>query len=391
MLDIERLRNAISGTAPAPLHARLRSAVNDQIADGTLKPGETLPSERYIHEMLNLSRSTVRQAVRSLTDMGLIQSVPGAGNFVLERPDSASRSQPSSSSKLIGVLADGSSFYLYYAQLASSFNHVLRNAGYHVDLALHNNDPDHFEELVDSFIRVGATAIAINPSTWFDIKPAIEKFRAAGIRVVLIGRRIDSPDTDYVGTNNQLLGYQATQHLLELGHTQIIHIGTPNYSTAQDRAIGYIQAMQEAGLAPRIFRRPIEPYMQDRSIPENLAEFMEPNIDPAQVWMEIVRQEITAAFCFNDETAIWVQKGLRNLNLEVPKDMSLVAVDNLPFVFDAPLTTFILPGEQVGKQAAEVLLERLRGESFPAQQLALPAQFIQRLSTAPPKRKLERQ
>lgn len=386
MLDMKRIQTELATPAPAPLYERLRATLHDQIADGTLTAGESLPSERDIQQILGVSRSTVRQALRLLTEEGLLQSVPGARTFVLE-PANPAANKPTYHSNVIGVLADASSFYLYYAQLASAFNHRLRKAGYHVDLALHNNDPDHFAELIESFMKGGAAAIAINPPTWFDIRPAISQLQAADIRVIFIGRRVDLLDVDYIGTDNRLLGYQATRHLLDLGHTQIIHIGTPNYSTAQDRAEGYVQAMEEAGLPPRIHPRPVESYMESAPLPPHLAAFMEHRTDPSRVWMDIVKQDITAAFCFNDETAIWVQKGLCNFNLEVPKDISLVGADNLPFVFDVPLTTFALPGEQVGDRAAGIVLRRLHNENFPPQQIEIPADFIQRVSTALPKKK----
>ena len=59
----------------------------------------------------------------------------------------------------------------------------------------------------------------------------------------------------------------------------------------------------------------------------------------------------------------------------------------MPFYgyFDAPLTTFALPGEEVGRQAAELMLRRIAGETFPPQRIHIPARFVQRLSTAPPR------
>ena len=52
--------------------------------------------------------------------------------------------------------------------------------------------------------------------------------------------------------------------------------------------------------------------------------------------------------------------------------------------FDAPLTTFALPSEAIGEQAANLLLRRLNGETFPPQRILLPARFVQRASTAAP-------
>lgn len=386
MLDIDRIQTEVGTSSPAPLYERLRTAINNQITDGTLKAGEALPSEREIQQVLEVSRSALRQAIRLLIEEGRLQSVPGAGTFVVEHIHKPAN-QSESHSRVIGVLAEASSFYLYYGQLASVFNHRLRQAGYHVDLALHNNNPDDFTRLVDSFLEVGATAVAINPPSWFDITAAIRQLQAAGIRVILIGRRMEFPDADYIGTDNRLLGYQATRHLIDLGHAQIINISIPKYSSAEDRAEGYVRAMLEAGLSPHIYLHPMNSYMEDLPEPAHLAQYIEHG-EPSQMWTDIVKQDITAAFCFNDETAIWVQKELRQFNLEVPKDISLVGVDHLPFVFDVPLTTFALPGEEIGNKAAEILLRRLIDKDFPIQKIEIPAAFIQGLSTLPPQKKI---
>jgi DNA-binding LacI/PurR family transcriptional regulator len=92
----------------------------------------------------------------------------------------------------------------------------------------------------------------------------------------------------------------------------------------------------------------------------------------------------TAVFCFNDIVAMGVYKAARELGLCVPQDISLISVDNLPTVthFEVPLTTFALPGAEIGRQGANLLLRRIAGEKMPTQQTALPAPMIQRASTA---------
>ncbi len=90
-------------------------------------------------------------------------------------------------------------------------------------------------------------------------------------------------------------------------------------------------------------------------------------------------------FSFNDQISTWFQKELRWLNLSIPRDVSLISVDNMPYAgfFDTPLTTFALPGEEIGTRAASLLLRRLVGDPFPPQRILLPARLIQRLSTTP--------
>ncbi|WP_421726517.1 GntR family transcriptional regulator [Bauldia sp.] len=68
-----------------PLTDRLRSTLASAIEDGLIEPGEALPSERELAARLDVSRSTVRQSLKDLADMGLVTTRPGAGTRVIGR------------------------------------------------------------------------------------------------------------------------------------------------------------------------------------------------------------------------------------------------------------------------------------------------------------------
>jgi GntR family transcriptional regulator len=72
-----------TGTAPAYL--RLRRALRQQVEDGLLGPGQSLPSERELAEQLSVSRVTVRKALAGLVENGVLVQRQGAGTFVAER------------------------------------------------------------------------------------------------------------------------------------------------------------------------------------------------------------------------------------------------------------------------------------------------------------------
>ncbi|MEA3339084.1 MAG: GntR family transcriptional regulator [Chloroflexota bacterium] len=65
-----------------PLYLQLKDILASQVAEGLLQPGDALPSERQLCEEFNVSRSTVREALRELSDQGLLRTVPGRGAFV---------------------------------------------------------------------------------------------------------------------------------------------------------------------------------------------------------------------------------------------------------------------------------------------------------------------
>jgi GntR family transcriptional regulator of arabinose operon len=378
-LDILRIQSKITDPAVGPLYQRLRLAIQSQILDGTLQPGESLPPERQLQKQLDLSRSTVRQAIRSLADSGLLRSRVGAGNFVLKK-----QALPVNNG-LIGMISSEMNFYLYYAQVYASFSLRMRSAGYRVDMSTCNQDMDALFEIANDLIELGASGVAINPPANRDITPVIALLKERGIPVVVVGRHNYLSGVDYVGVDHEGLGYAAAQHLIKLGHTQIAYFGPVGFSSAAERAGGYVRAMQEAGLSPRLFR--IEPPENRPEVHADLAAFVRDDEDQQTGWDKIIAHKFTAAFCFNDETASWAQRKMVELNLDIPRDLSIVSIDNLPFtrMFQVPPTTFSLPGEEVGEEAAGLLIRRLAGETFPYQHVLIPGRFIPGLSSAPPR------
>jgi len=82
MLDIDR-------ASPLPLYSQLKRALAEQIAAGTLAPGDRLPSEPELCARFALSRTTVRQALAELELEGTLRREKGRGTFVAERRDTS--------------------------------------------------------------------------------------------------------------------------------------------------------------------------------------------------------------------------------------------------------------------------------------------------------------
>lgn len=83
---LEKLEERMGRADPAiPLHKRLRDAIQGAIVDNVLKAGSTLPSERTLSESLSLSRVTVRKAIESLVEEGLVHRRQGARTEVGSR------------------------------------------------------------------------------------------------------------------------------------------------------------------------------------------------------------------------------------------------------------------------------------------------------------------
>jgi LacI family transcriptional regulator len=161
--------------------------------------------------------------------------------------------------------------------------------------------------------------------------------------------------------------------LIGLGHKRIAIInGSKDVSTSVDRVAGYRRALTEAGL-----------------IKDELVYFGEFN---QQSGYEFTQQAMmhspkpTAVFGTNNFITIGVIKALRDLQLDVPGDVSVVGFDDLPesMLLSPFLTVAAQPAYEMGRMATELLLKRISGElTGESQKLVLPTEIIQRGSTCP--------
>jgi LacI family transcriptional regulator len=383
MINLNQLFDLLQEPSSTPIRLRLRDALVRQLTDGTVKPGEAFPSEAILQSKLKVGLDVIHEVIQGLIDTGLIERVASGEIYVLGKPQAAPDS-PAQASQIVGLVASQSVFHVYYGQMAATFNQTLQKAGWTAEMALYNEQLDSLREIIDQMLKRNVRAFSINPPAGADIRSMLNDLRTQGAVVQLVGRGTDYPDCDFIGVDNKQIGYLATRHLIELGHTRIVYVGGASYATNCDRTSGYVKAMSTAGLPPRIFN--IHTHRHIPVVPE-FQRYLDPENTPTALWREMVRHRVTAAFCFNYDDATWVYNEIRKFNLIVPRDVSIITVDNPPAggYMSAALTTFALPGEEMGRQAANLLLRRLAGEDFPPQKIELPGDLIVHSSTSAPR------
>ena len=190
--------------------------------------------------------------------------------------------------------------------------------------------------------------------------------------VVAIDRRVPGVALDFVGTDNFGGAYQATQHLIALGHTQIAHLTQMETTeAAADRLRGYEQALRDSGLEFN---------------PRHLILLRDGGrrLDPAQMQALFTGREApTAVFLLADYWAPPLVAELRRLNLRVPEDIALVGFDDVvpPGLDDLGLSTMAQDFSGIGKTAGELILRRLADPQVDYTDLVFPAHLIVRHSS----------
>ena len=194
--------------------------------------------------------------------------------------------------------------------------------------------------------------------------------RASGCYRNIIYAGLDNVDLkcDQVLSSGSEAAETAVNHLIGLGHRRIGYLGATEHEI---RFLGYKTALQSKGL-------PFD---------ESLAETCEMSCEGGynsfkSLWLR--RSQITAVFCSNDQTAIGAIKAATELHLHIPKDISIIGIDDIElsrFVSPA-LTTVHIPTIEIGRMAGKLLIDRITDGHSIQMKTYLPSYLIERESCA---------
>ena len=193
------------------------------------------------------------------------------------------------------------------------------------------------------------------------------------VPIVLINNEHPGEFVHSVTIDNLNAGRVAVRHLVELGHKRIGYLDNRfGLQADMERLSGYRQILEEAdiGFQPELVAHGDGRPEGGMSAMERLLALAEPP---------------TAVFCYNDMEAIGALRAIREHGWTVPKDISVVGLDDLFLAsYTAPpLTTIQQPKHQMGRLAAEILFQLLAGEK-PDSHVTFSGTLIVRQSTAPP-------
>ena len=179
--------------------------------------------------------------------------------------------------------------------------------------------------------------------------PFGDLLRQRGLPMVQLNRYIDGLDVDRVISDNHGGGYAAGRYLLGLGHRRIAIVKGPrNTSTSRDRVAGFLEALQVQGVEidPELVR---EGSYSHQSGYQHTRDLLRLSDAP------------TAVFCGNDVVAFGAIDAARSLEVEIPRDLSILGFDDIPMaaweVF--ALSTVRQPFADMARAAARMLAERI--------------------------------
>lgn len=174
-----------------------------------------------------------------------------------------------------------------------------------------------------------------------------------------------------VGATNRAGGYDAARYLLALGHRRIGFItGSPDLGCSRERLDGYRAALLDHGVV-----------VDETLILEG--NFQQPRGYAAASELMDLQNPPTAIIASNDVMAFGVMEAARERGKKIPDDMSIIGFDDIPQAAQVhpPLTTVRQPLEEMGRRAAQMLLEIIQHPEQPAEKIELPTELVMREST----------
>jgi LacI family transcriptional regulator len=244
-------------------------------------------------------------------------------------------------------------------------------AGYQTVVANSMDDPKEHRLRAERLLQRGVDGLVFGDAQLKD--SFLDELARREVPFVLVSRRHQPFDS--VTCDDLAGGRLVGNHLADLGHRDIAIIaGQPYASTGIDRTAGCLAALRERGI----------------EVPEHRvvhSRFDAPAGHLAASRLMTGAAPPTAIFAVNDITAIGAMGALRDLGYQAGRDVAVVGFNDITIAADlpTPLTTVRSPLQQMGREAADLLLQRLergaRPEGASPIEIRLPPQLIVRESS----------
>jgi LacI family transcriptional regulator len=261
----------------------------------------------------------------------------------------------------------------FWTTIARGVEDAAQANGFSVILCNTDESAEKQEQYLTMLLKRRIDGILLSPVC--SAPEPVELIQKHGTEVVVLDRTVPGVEVDVVRGDSIGGAYQLTHHLLELRHRHVVILTGPrDVSTSSERVQGYQRAMAEAGLEGSAESILWGNYTGSSGYEmANLALAAKPRP--------------TALIAANNVIAIGALRAIRDAKLRVPKDISIVAFDDIPEAINADpfLTVAVQPAYQIGYQATRLLLNRLdRDEPEEPVHILLPTELVVRRSSGPP-------
>ncbi|MCC7348126.1 MAG: LacI family DNA-binding transcriptional regulator [Variibacter sp.] len=326
-------------------------------------------SIKDIARIARVSHSTVSRALQNpgAVNRDTAERIRTLARGLGYRPNAVGRSLATRRTRTLGcvvtTVADP-----FVAEVVAGIEEVAQREGYAVHLANSSADPDREIAAVRSFEERRVDGVLVMASRVGALyRPLLDEL---GVPLVLIDNQHPGEFGRSISNDDRGGARLAVRHLIELGHRRIAYIGDRHgLQSDADRLAGWRDELAAARIEPAG-----ELIAHGDGKPEGGLH--------AMAGLLALRARPTAVFCYNDMTAMGALRALHAHRVELPRRMSVAGFDDLPLAqyLEPPLTTVRQPRIEMGRRAAAMLLDALRGGA-PEERIVAPPALVVREST----------
>lgn len=318
----------------------------------------TVVTQKDIAKRTGFSVNTVSHALRGMSDISeetkefILRTAKEMGYIM----NSAASTLRSGQSGIIAVIISDISNPLFGIEV-KEIEEIMQKEGFCIITFNTNENADQERKSLNVAISKGVDGILICPTQ--ENKDNIEFLKSSGIPFVILGRKVEDPDVDYVAWDDVQGAKLATNYMIEKGYRKILFIHAPLYiSSARERLQGYQQALKENGL-------PYDPnYVVETK-----------NFDSYEALEKAIKEapEFDAIFTFNDMMAWTAVVILRTMGYQVPGDIEVVGFDNIQsrFTMPFPMVSVHTPKQSMVMEVCKILIERMKTKGKSTEEKAI--------------------
>jgi len=317
---------------------------------GRLKPGQRIPSEHHLVRTLGIARTTIRQAMASLENDGLIRRVQGKGTFV-----GADARRKLHRGQDIFALVVPETMGGFYPSLLHGFESAAGDEHHQTIICNTDNDVGRQADIVLQLLDQEVGGVAIVPTSRTPT-PAyqIRQLQKRGIPVVFCHRRAEGILAPLLALPFQEAGRLAGKTFADFGHRRIAYISTHESSIATESVEGLKRGLREKGI-----EEPVELAFVGNSIVSK-----EEDVEATLRSLLAKADPPTALFVSFDSLAEMIYLLLPRLGLRAPEDVSLIGFGGAwrANALAQRMTSVVVDEIDTGRQAVGLLHEMRCGD-----------------------------
>ena len=336
-------------------YSMVKNAVKSKIIDGTYTPNQKISSESELMKEFGVSRHTVRLAIGDLVTKGWLYREQGSGTFCADR--SKLTNNNANTTKNIAIVTTYLSDYIFPSIIRGAESR-LSDEGYQVSIFSTNNNHDTERGILEKILSQQFDGVIVEPTKSAYSNPNITYYlnlEHLSIPYIMINAYYDELEPLSIVMDDEKGGFLQAEHLINLGHREIIGCFKTDDTQGIKRMKGFLKAHRQNNI-------PINP---SHIITYNTEEKSTKPIEELEKLLSVDNNAITGLVCYNDELAMRFLDLLRSKNIRIPEDISIVGHDDsfLAEISEVKLTSVVHPQSDMGEFAANAIIDLVKSKN----------------------------